>query len=100
MFGRNPGLGSSARAGVNAEDAAADPPLEDPEDVSVTNSEVESVMNHRRRRESLCHIPFSNQEFNAFNSVDAYLGAARTGLEEIANLLSASVQASREQSEK
>ena len=64
----------------------------DSEDVSVTNSEVESVMNHRRWKESMRHVAFFDQEFNTFNSVDAYLGAARTGLEGIANLLSANMQ--------
>ena len=61
--------------------------MEDPEDVLVTNSEVESVMNQQRRKETLCQAVFTDQEFNAFNSVDTYLKAAQTGLEGIANLL-------------
>ena len=67
-------------------------PTEDPEDVSVTNSEVESMMNHRRWKESLFQATFTDQEFNAFNSVDAYLGAARIGLKGIANFLSPDMQ--------
>ena len=92
MSGRNPRLGSSARARVNVKDSAAEPPLENPGDVSLTNSKVESVMKHRWQRESLRHITFSDQEFNAFDSVDAYLEAARAGLEGIANLLSTNMQ--------
>ena len=82
----------ATRAGVNADTSATHQPPEDPEDVSVTNSEVESVMNYWRRKESLRHIAFSDQEFNAFSLVDSYLGAARTGLEGVANLLSTKMQ--------
>ena len=81
-----------ARRGPHAYAAQSHLPHGEPEEMSITNSEVESAMNHRRRRESLHHIAFSNQEFNAFNLVDAYLGAARIGLEGIANLLSANIQ--------
>ena len=80
------------QAEINAGNSTIDQPLEDPDDVSVTNSEVESVMNHRRWREPLRHATFFDQEFNAFSSVDAYLGAARTGLEGIVNLLSVNMQ--------
>lgn len=90
--GGNPELRPEAWAGVNAEENAADQPPEDSGDVSVTNSEVESVMNHRRRKGTLRQAAFSEQEFNAFSSVDAYLGAARTGLEGVANLLSTNIQ--------
>ena len=65
---------------------------EDTEDVSVTNSEVESVMNHRRCKASLRQTTLSNQEFNALSSVDAYLGAARTGLEGAVRLMSTNMQ--------
>ena len=88
----NPKLRSSARVGVNVEASAVDQPLEDPGDISVTNSEVKSVMNHRQRKESLRHIAFSDQEFSVFNLIDAYLRAAQTGLEGIANLLSTNMQ--------
>ena len=56
------------------------PPAEDSDDVSVTNSEVESAMNHRRRRAVLRDPSFSEESFNAFNSADAYIRAARDGL--------------------
>ena len=61
---------------------------------SATNSEVESIMHHRRRKTSLRHPVFSDQEFNALNSMDAYLGAARVGLEDAAGVLSNSLQVS------
>ena len=50
------------------------------EDMSVTNSEVESAMNHRRRRAILRDPRFSEEAFNAFSSADAYIRAARDGL--------------------
>ena len=37
-------------------------------------------MNHRRRRAALCDPNFSEEAFNAFNSGDAYIRAARDGL--------------------
>ena len=51
------------------------PPIED-----ATNSEVESAMNHRRRRAVLRDACFSLEAFDAFNSGDAYLRAAQNGL--------------------
>jgi hypothetical protein len=56
------------------------PSAEDSDDVSVTNSEVESAMNHRRRRAALRDPGFTKEAFNAFNSADAYIRAARDGL--------------------
>ena len=52
------------------------PSLEDSYDVSVTNSEVESAMNHWHRRATLCNPGFSEEAFNAFSSGDAYIRAA------------------------
>jgi hypothetical protein len=77
---------------VTPEAPAEDQHPEDSGGVSVTNSEVESVMSHRRRKAALRHSAFSEQEFNALSSVDAYLGAARTGLEGAAKLMSANMQ--------
>ena len=48
--------------------------------LSATNSEVESAMNHRRRRAVLRNNIFSEEAFNAFNSGDAYIRAAQGGL--------------------
>ena len=58
------------------------PSAEDSDDVSVTNSEVESAMNHRRRRAALRDPGFTKEAFNAFSSADAYIRAARDGLPE------------------
>ena len=56
------------------------PPVEDADRMSTTNSEVESAMNHRRRRVVLRDPGFSEEAFDAFNSGDAYIRAARNGL--------------------
>ena len=52
----------------------------DSDKVSATNSEVDSAMNHRRRRAALCDPGFSGEACNAFNSGDAYIRAAQDGL--------------------
>ena len=52
---------------------------------SATNSEVESAMNHRRRRAVLRNNIFSEEAFNAFNSVDAYVRDAQGGLAQAMN---------------
>ena len=72
----NPAMKTGADAGVTPDC----PPAEESDDVSVTNSEVESAMNHRRRRAILQDPGFSEESFNAFNSVDAYIWAARDGI--------------------
>ena len=56
------------------------PPTEDADRISATNSEVESSMNHRRRRAVLRDPNFSEEAFNAFNSGDIYIRAAQDGL--------------------
>ena len=56
------------------------PSVEGSENMSVTNSEVESAMNHRRRRAILRDPRFLEEVFNAFSSADAYIRAARDGL--------------------
>ena len=56
------------------------PPTEDADRLSATNSEVESAMNHRRRRAVLRDACFSPEAFDAFNSGQAYLCAAQDGL--------------------
>ena len=56
------------------------PPTEDADMLSAMNSEVESAMNHRRRRAVLRNNIFSEEAFNAFNSGDAYIRAAQGGL--------------------
>ena len=56
------------------------PPTGDVDRISATNSEVESAMNHRRRRAVLRGGIFSEEAFNAFNSGHAYIHAAKDGL--------------------
>ena len=56
------------------------PPTEDAGRLSATNSKVESVMNHRRRRTALHDASFSPEALDAFNSGDAHLYAAQNGL--------------------
>ena len=61
------------------------PPTEDVDMLSATNSEVESAMNHRRRRAVLRNNIFSEEAFNAFNSADAYIRADQGGLAQATN---------------
>ena len=56
------------------------PSAEDSDDVSVTNSEVDSAMSHRRQWAALRNPGFSEEAFNAFSSANAYIRAARDGL--------------------
>ena len=64
------------------------PPQQDSDEVSIMNSEVESVMNHRRLKEAMRAPVFSEQEFTALSSVDAYIRAARDGLAGVTQLFS------------
>ena len=68
------------RAGADTGVAPDCPSIEDSDDMSVTNSEVESTMNHWCRRATLRDPGFSKEVFNAFSSADAYIRAARDGL--------------------
>lgn len=68
---------TALRMGADTGVAPDCPPAEDSDDMSVTNSEVES---HRRRRAALRDPSFSKEAFNAFSSADAYIRAARDGL--------------------
>ena len=61
------------------------PSAEDSDDVSVTNSEVESAMNHQRWRAIHLDPNFSSDAFNAFSSADAYIRAAQDGLTRATN---------------
>ena len=67
-------------AEANTRRAPDAPPMEDVDRLSATNSEVESAMNHRRRRTILRDACFSQEALDAFNSGDAYLRAAQNGL--------------------
>ena len=74
-------------AGGNTRAPAMDQHPEDAGDVSTTNSEVESALNHQRRKGSLHHPAVTDHEINALDSVDMHLGAARLGLEGITNIM-------------
>ena len=65
-----------SRTEANAEVTPDCPSAEDLDKVSITNSEVESAMNHRRRWATLRDTGFLEEAFNAFNSGDAYIRAA------------------------
>ena len=75
---RAPGPDIEAEADMGR--APGNPPTEDADRLSATNSEVESTMNHRRRRAVLRDACFSQEAFDAFNSGDAYIRAAQNGL--------------------
>ena len=71
-----PDSGAEANAGTMPDG----PPTDDADRISAMNSEVESAMNHRRRRAILHDPNFSEEAFNAFNSGDAYIRAAQGGI--------------------
>ena len=75
---RAPGPDMEAEADMGQ--APDNPPTEDADRPSATNSEVESAMNHRRRWAVLRDACFSPEAFDAFNSGEAYLRAAQDGL--------------------
>ena len=72
--------GPDIEAEANAGQTLDVPPTEVADRLSATNSEVESAMNHRRRRAVLRDACFSQEAFDAFNSGDAYIRAAQNGL--------------------
>ena len=72
--------GPDIEAEANMGQVPDNPPTEDADRLSTTNSEVESTMNHRRRRAILRDACFSPEAFDAFNSGEAYLCAAQDGL--------------------
>ena len=71
---------SGQEAEASTRRALEAPPTEDADRLSATNSEVESAMNHMRRRTVLRDACFSQEALDAFNSGDAYLRAAQNGL--------------------
>ena len=75
---RIPGPDSQAEADMGTVPNC--PHAEDTDMLSATNSEVESAMNHRRRRAVLRGGIFFKEAFNAFNSGHAYIRAAQDGL--------------------
>ena len=87
MSGDPAGRASTSQAPDPAQRTGADtgvapncPSTEDSDDMSVTNSEVESAMNHHHWSAVLRNPGFSKEAFDAFNSTNAYIRAARNGL--------------------
>ena len=72
--------GPDMEAEADMAQAPDNPPTEDADRLSATNSKVESAMNHRRRQAILRDACFSPEAFDAFNSGEAYLRAAQDGL--------------------
>ena len=75
---RAPGPDMEAEADMGQ--APDNPPTEDADRLSSTNSEVESAMGHRRRRVVLRNPGFTKEAFDGFISANAYIRAARDGL--------------------
>ena len=82
-------------AEANARHAPDAPLTEDVDGLSATNSEVESAMNHKRRRTILPDACFSQGALDAFNSGDAYLHAAQNGLARATEQYVKDIQVSR-----
>ena len=74
--GSRPGPEAEADTGR----ASGAPSSKGADGLSATNSEVESALNHRRRRTVLRDACFSPEALDAFNIGDAYLHAAQNGL--------------------
>ena len=68
------------RAGADTGVAPDFPSAEDLDDMSVTNSEVESAINHHHRRAVLRDPSFSKEAFDAFSSANVYIRATQDGL--------------------
>ena len=81
-----------SRVEANAGTTLEGRPIEDSDRISSTNSEVESIMNHRRLKEAMRAPAFSEQEFTALSSVDAYIRATRDGLARVTQLFSKDIQ--------
>ena len=76
----NPALDPAIRSTVDTCKMSDCHLQQDLDDVSVTNSEVSSAMNHRRRKEAMRDPSFTAEAFHALNSTDAYIRAARDRL--------------------
>ena len=77
---KNRDLDPIEETGAGAGTALGCPSAVGSENMSITNSEVESAMNHRRCWAVLRDSKFSKEAFNAFSLGDAYIRAARDGL--------------------
>lgn len=59
---------------------------------SATTFEAESLIRRQVRRISLVNPVFTDQEFDALQTVDAHLEVTRMGLKEVADVLAAGLQ--------
>ena len=80
LYSQQPDPVPAEETGANMGVTQDCPSAEGTEDMSITNSEVESAMNHQRCRAVLRDPKFSDEAFNAFSSGDAYIRGARDGL--------------------
>ena len=64
----------------------------DPDEMSMTNSEVKSATNHRYLKESLCAPALTEPEFNALSTIGAYIRAVQDRLTGVARLFSKDMQ--------
>ena len=91
--------GQGSRPGPEVEadmgPASGAPLTEDADGLSATNSEVESALNHRRRRTVLRDACFPPEALDAFNTGDAYLRAAQNGLARATEQYVKDIQVSR-----
>ena len=67
-------------------------PHQEPDEVSITNSEVESAMNHRHLKEALRTPALIEQEFTVLSTMGAYIRATQDGLTGVARLFSKDIQ--------
>ena len=90
----NRDLDPAGEMGAGMRTAPDCPSAEGSEDMSVTNSQVESAMNHRHCRAVFRDPKFSEEAFNAFSSGDAYIRASLDGLRRATKQYLADVQVS------
>ena len=83
---------TSTRTGAHADVTQTHSPHEEPDEMSVTNSKVESAMNHRHLKEALRSPALMKPEFTALSTVGAYIRATWDGLTGVARLFSKDMQ--------
>ena len=66
--------------------------VREPDEMPITNSEVESAMNHRHLREALRTPVITEPEFTALSTVGAYIRTAQDGLTGVARVFSQEMQ--------
>ena len=76
------------KTGVHADAAQTRSSHGELDEMSVTNSEVESAMNHRHLKECLRALALTDPKFTTLSNVGAYIRDAQDGLTGIAHLFS------------